>query len=118
MKTMTMTLAAAAMLASTAVYAQNAGGAVGGAVGGAAVGTVVGGPVGTAVGAGVGAIVGSALPAHPSVTYDRPVVVGEALPETYTYYPVPNYDDYSYVVVNKHRVIVDRRTHKVLRVIE
>ena len=93
----------------------NTGGAVGGAVGGAAIGTVVGGPVGTAVGAGIGAIVGSTLPSHPSVTYQQPVVVGEPLPDTYTYYDVPNYPDYEYIIVNNQRVIVDRH-HRVIRV--
>ena len=105
-----------ALLPSLA-FAQNAGGAVGGAVGGAAVGTVVGGPVGTVVGAGVGALVGSALPPQPSVAYDGQVVVGSALPDSYTYYPAPQYQDYDYVIVNNQRVIVDRRTHKVVRVI-
>jgi hypothetical protein len=114
---------AAAALAATALlpssgYAQNTGGALGGAAGGAAVGTVVGGPVGTAVGAGVGAIVGSTLPPQPSVTYDRPLVVGRTMPGTYTYYPVPDSDTYSYVIVNNQRVIVDRRTHRILRVIQ
>ena len=117
MKALGLVAVAAIMCLPSSGYAQNAGGAVGGAVGGAAIGTAVGGPVGTAVGAGVGAIVGSNLPAHPSVTYGQPVVVGEALPDTYTYYPVPSYDDYGYVVLNDQRVIVDRRTHRILRVI-
>jgi hypothetical protein len=95
-----------------------AAGGVGGALGGAAVGTVVGGPIGAVVGAGVGAIVGSSLPGQPSVVYDRPVVVGEALPDTITVYPVPRYNDYDYAIVNNHRVIIDPRTRRVVRVIE
>jgi hypothetical protein len=91
-------------------------GAVGGAVGGAAVGTVVGGPVGTVVGAGIGALVGSSLPSQPSVVYQSPVVVGEPLPDSYTYYEVPQYPDYNYIVLNNQRVIVDRKTHRVVRV--
>jgi hypothetical protein len=91
-------------------------GAVGGAVGGAAIGTVVGGPVGTVVGAGIGALVGSSLPSQPSVVYQRPVVVGEPLPDSYTYYEVPQYPDYNYIVLNNQRVIVDRKTHRVVRV--
>ena len=110
--------AAALLLASSAAYAQNAGGTVGGAVGGAAVGAVVGGPVGAAVGGAVGAITGSALPSQPSVVYQGPVVVGETLPDTVTYYPVPEYDAYSYTILNNRRVIVDRHTHRVVRVIE
>jgi hypothetical protein len=102
----------------TAALAQNAGGAAGGAVGGAATGAVVGGPVGAAVGGAVGAIVGSSLPAHPGVTYDRPVVVGEALPESVTVYPVPSYDEYEYTVIGKRKVIIDRHNRKIVRVIE
>ena len=51
------------------------------------------------------------------MTYDQPVVVGNELPGTYTYYPVPQYPDYDYVIVNNQRVIVDHRTRKVVRVI-
>jgi hypothetical protein len=81
------------------------------------VGAVVGGPVGAVVGAGVGAIVGSSLPAEPSVTYDQPVVVGQVLPQTVTVYPVPQYKQYEYAIVNQHRVIVDPATHRIVRVI-
>lgn len=108
MKIISCAALAVALMPSFA-FAQNAGGAVGGAI----VGGVVGGPIG----AGIGAIVGSTLPEHPSVVYDRPVAVGEALPDDFAYYPVPNYDDYSYAVVDHHRVIVDHH-HRVVRVIE
>jgi hypothetical protein len=91
---------------------------VDGVLGGAAVGAVVGGPVGAVVGAGVGAIVGSSLPARPSVVYDQPVVVGEALPETMTVYPVPQYRQYEYAIVNNHHVIVDPATRRIVRVID
>ena len=107
-----------AVLLSGPAFSQNTGGAVGGAVGGAAVGTVVGGPVGTVVGGAVGAIVGSSLPPQPSVVYDRPVVVGEEMPATMRYYPVPSYEAYDYTIVNNERVIVDRNTHRIVRVIE
>jgi hypothetical protein len=93
-------------------------GGIGGAVGGAAIGGVVGGPVGAVVGAGVGAIVGSSLPAQPSVTYTQPVVVGQVLPQTVTVYPVPQYRQYDYAVINNHRVIIDPATRRVVRVIE
>ena len=116
------TILAAAVAAAIAIpsggYAQNAGGGVGGAVGGAAVGGVVGGPAGAVIGAGVGAIVGSTLPPQPTVVYQQPVVVGEALPDSYTYYDVPDESAYSYIVLNNHKVIVERRTHKIVRVIE
>jgi len=111
-------VAAIVAMSSAAALAQNAGGAAGGAVGGAATGAVVGGPVGAAVGGAVGAIVGSSLPSHPAVAYDRPVVVGEALPESVTVYPVPSYDEYSYTVIGNRKVIVDRHNRKIVRVIE
>lgn len=118
MKMLLVALTAATLMASVSAQAQNAGGTVGGAAGGAAVGAVVGGPVGAVVGGAAGAIVGSTLPPQPSVSYQGRLVEGEMLPETYTYYPVPEYDAYSYAVVNSHRVIVDRHTHKIVRIID
>jgi len=114
----TLVIAAAALLTASSAYAQNAGGALGGAAGGAAVGAVVGGPVGAVVGGAVGAITGSTLPSEPSVVYQGPVVVGERLPPSFSYYPVPRYRDYSYVILNGRRVIVERRTHRIVRIIE
>ncbi len=117
----TLAVIAIALAIPAVAYAQDdnrAAGGVGGALGGAAVGTVVGGPVGAVVGAGIGAIVGSSLPAQPSVVYDGPVVVGEPLPQTVAIYPVPKYPDYEYAIVNHHRVIVDRNSHRIVRVIE
>jgi hypothetical protein len=121
MKAMRIAALAAAIAIPSVALAQDdnrAVGGVGGALGGAAVGTVVGGPVGAVVGAGVGAIVGSSLPAQPSVTYEQPVIVGEALPDTIAVYPVPRYRDYDYAIINNHRVIIDPRTRRVVRVIE
>jgi hypothetical protein len=63
--------------------------------------------VGAVVGAGVGAIVGSSLPPQPSVTYSQPVVVGQVLPQTVTVYPVPQYQQFDYTIINNHRVIID-----------
>lgn len=59
----------------------------------------------------------SMLPEEPSVRYGREVVVGEPLMGEFTYYPVPNYDEYSYVILDNQRVIVDRGTHRVIEVI-
>jgi hypothetical protein len=118
MKGLCVLISAAALLTASSANAQNAGGTVGGAAGGAAVGAVVGGPVGAVVGGAVGGIVGSTLPSEPSVVYRGPVVVGQTLPPSITYYHVPDYDAYDYAVLNGRRVIVERRTHRVLRVIE
>ena len=45
-------------------------------------------------------------------------MVGETLPGTVTYYPVPDYGDYSFTILNGRRVIVERRTHRIVRIIE
>ncbi len=121
MKALRIAVLVAAVAVPSFAVAQDdnrAVGGVGGALGGAAVGTVVGGPVGAVVGAGIGAIVGSSLPAQPSVTYERPVLVGEVLPETVTVYPVPQHRQYEYAVVNNHKVNVDPGTRRVVRVID
>jgi outer membrane lipoprotein SlyB len=118
MRSIILATIAAACAIPVAAYADDRPiGAVGGAVGGAAVGTVVGGPVGTVVGAGIGALVGSSLPSQPSVVYQQPIAVGEPLPEGYTYYEVPQYPDYEYIVLNNQRVIVDRHSRRVVRVV-
>jgi hypothetical protein len=46
------------------------------------------------------------------------VVVGEALPQTMAVYPVPQYRQYEYAIVNNHRVIVDPATRRIVRVID
>jgi len=101
-----------------------------GAADGAAAGGQLGGPLGAAVGGTVGAAVGAAvdIPAavigtitgapHPSVVVEEEVVVGRPLPRHVELYPVPNYRQYRYAVVNDHRVIVEPRTRRVLRIIE
>lgn len=55
-------------------------------------------------------------PYDDSVVYDDDVTVGEALPEDVIVREVPEYDDYSYAIVNKRRVIVEPRTRKVIKV--
>jgi hypothetical protein len=123
MKALRIAILAAAVAVPSLAFAQDQqtnppAGGIGGAVGGAAVGAVVGGPVGAVVGAGVGAIVGSSLPPQPSVAYSQPVVVGQVLPETVTVYPVPQYQQYDYTIINNHRVIIDPRTRRIVRVVD
>lgn len=101
-----------------------------GAADGAAAGGQIGGPVGAAVGGTVGAAVGAAvdIPAavigtitgahQPSVVVEEEIVVGRPLPRGVELYPVPNYRQYRYAVVNDHRVIVEPRTRRVLRIID
>jgi hypothetical protein len=118
MKPICVAALAAGIFVSGTALAQNPGGAIGGAAGGAAVGGAVGGPVGAAVGGAVGAITGSALPSRPPAAYRGRVVIGEELPDTVTVYPVPDYDAYSYTVIGPRRVIIDRRTRRIVRIIE
>ena len=54
----------------------------------------------------------------PSVSYERKVVVGEPLAETVEVHPIPKYDTYSYAVINKQRVIVDRKSRRVVQIVE
>ena len=120
MRTLSLVAIAAALAIPSIAHAQDdrATGTVGTTVGGAAVGAVVGGPVGAVVGAGVGAIVGSSLPQEPSTVYNGPIIVGEPLPQSVVIYPLPQYPDYSYAIINNRRVIVDRGSHRIARVID
>jgi uncharacterized protein DUF1236 len=52
------------------------------------------------------------------ITVDGDVVVGTPLPGSVQVIEVPNYDSYGYVVVNKRRVLVDRKSHKVVKIYE
>ena len=54
----------------------------------------------------------------PDVEVQGDVVIGEALPDTVQVIEVPNYRKYRYAFVNKHRVIVDARTRKIIKVYE
>jgi hypothetical protein len=62
------------------------------------------------------AVLGSiVLPPEPSFDYSGPLVIGETLPDAVTVYPVPEYDDYAYTVIGPRRVIIDRRTRRIVR---
>ena len=50
------------------------------------------------------------------VTFEGDVAVGAVLPETVEIIEVPAYKSYGYVMLNDHRVLVDRTTRKVVRV--
>ena len=120
-------------------FAAQAQGLVGGAERGADQGAAVGGPVGAVVGGAVGAAAGTVggilgVGDRPrfhtyvesehvrSYDYDQPVVAGAILPDSYTYYDVPQdyhvAPGYRYTVVNHRTVLVDPRTHRVVEVIE
>ena len=55
-------------------------------------------------------------PFDETITYDGDVVVGETLPDDVVIRQVPEYDDYSYAIVKRQRVIVEPRTRKIIRV--
>ena len=123
-----VSLVAASLLASGSAFAQSTTGT--GAANGARTGGAVAGPVGEIVGGTVGAALGAAaeIPnavitaaergqAEP-VVIEEPIVMGEPLPASVEVRPVPGYVDYRYAVVNSHRVIVEPRTRRVIRVIE
>jgi len=54
----------------------------------------------------------------PTTMIQREVVVGDTLPDTVIIRKVPRYESYGYAVVNKHRVIVDPRTHRVVEIVQ
>jgi len=83
--------------------------------------------LGSAIGGAVGAVVdlpGNVLnfvtgrPVESSVVFEGDIVVGEPLPEVIVIEPVPDDDTYAYAVVNERRVIVDRDTRRVVRIID
>jgi hypothetical protein len=95
------------------------------------VGAIVGGALGAATGT-VGGVLGvGERPAFReyvdgehvrSYEYEQPVRAGVVLPETYTYYDVPEryhvQRGYRYTVVNHRPVIVEPATRRVIQVIE
>jgi Flp pilus assembly protein CpaB len=52
------------------------------------------------------------------VVVDEDITVGSVLPDTVVVQPVPQYDDYSYAVVNKRRVVIEPSTRRVIKVYE
>jgi hypothetical protein len=124
--------ASGAALAQGVVPGAAEGAREGGAVAGPP-GAVVGGVVGGVAG-GVGAILGvderprfrtyAVGRRHPSYHYRERVVVGAELPDTgVEYYEIPveygpRVREYRYTIVNDEPVIVDRRTRRIVEVID
>jgi uncharacterized protein DUF1236 len=123
-----MAVAAVTVLVPAVCFAQAS--TTTGVVGGAVAGAVVGGPVGAVVGGVIGGTIGSAAEPPrevynyveedqmPSVAYQERLAVGEPLPETVVVRRVPQHDEWGYAVVNNHRVIIDNRSRKIVKVIE
>ncbi|WP_349435681.1 DUF1236 domain-containing protein [Pararhizobium sp. A13] len=131
MKTKILILSAAVLgMMSSAALAED--GAITGAAGGAVTGAIVGGPVGAAVGGVVGLAAGAALdpppqkvvtyveqqPLQQSVVTEQPMVVGKPIPRDVVLVPVPEDTRYAYAIVNNQRVIVDPKTHTVVRIMQ
>ena len=53
---------------------------------------------------------------EPGISIDADISIGSPLPDNVTVMAVPDYDDYGYVVVNKRRVLVEKKTRKVIKV--
>jgi uncharacterized protein DUF1236 len=53
---------------------------------------------------------------EPGISIDANISIGGRLPDNVTVMDVPDYDAYSYVVVNKKRVLVEKKTHKVVKI--
>jgi hypothetical protein len=114
---------------TTVVKDKASAGAGVGIVGGAVTGAVVGGPVGAVVGAVVGGVAGAAVDPPKRVrtyitttqvqpvVYDGAIGVGAVLPDTVTVYDIPKYERYRWTYINGQRLLVDRRTHKVVAII-
>lgn len=115
---------------TTVVTKKPSAGAGVGVVGGAIAGAAVGGPVGAVVGAVVGGATGAAVDPPeevrtyvttqnvPPIDYNGNVAVGAVLPGDITYYDIPRYERYRWANLNGQRVLIDRRTRKVVAVVE
>jgi hypothetical protein len=55
---------------------------------------------------------------EPGIAIDGDIVIGSPLPGTVVFLDVPDHDDFGYVVVNKKRVLVEKKTRKVVKVYE
>jgi len=52
----------------------------------------------------------------PAVTYSGDVAVGTTLPDSVTVVDVPNHKDLGFVHIGKKRVLVERKTNKIVKV--
>jgi hypothetical protein len=54
----------------------------------------------------------------PSVRIQEEIVVGGPLPSIVELRTIPDYDEYSFAIVNERRVLVEPRTRRVIRIID
>jgi hypothetical protein len=114
---------------TTVVKEKGGQGAGVGVAGGAVAGALVGGPVGAVVGAVAGGAAGAAIDPPREVktyvttqevrpvSYNGPVAVGDTLPDTVTVYDVPSDQRYVWTNINGQRLLLDRRSHKIVAVV-
>jgi hypothetical protein len=100
-----------------------------GIVGGAATGALVGGPIGAVVGGVVGGVAGIAVDPPKevktyvrtqhadSVRYEGSTNVGQVLPDTVNAYDVPQYQQYRWAYLNGQKVLIDRKSRRVVSVV-
>lgn len=120
-------LAAAALLALSAVtpvLADEAAAGTAGAAAGATAGFFIAGPVGAVVGGAIGAGTGVTIAADDedyvrhhrvaSIKYDGDVKIGYRVGPALKLYAIPNDEKYSYVYVNDYPVLIDNSTSTVV----
>ncbi|WP_372353088.1 DUF1236 domain-containing protein [Pararhizobium sp. BT-229] len=54
----------------------------------------------------------------PSVTFEGDIAAGTALPDTVEIHTIPDQAEYSYVILNNKRVLVNPKTRAVIEAIE
>jgi hypothetical protein len=54
----------------------------------------------------------------PSVTFEGDIAVGNPLPDTVEIHTIPDQAEYSYVILNNKRVLVNPKTRAVIEVVE
>jgi hypothetical protein len=54
----------------------------------------------------------------PSLTFEGDLAVGTALPDTVEVHTIPDQPDYSYVILNNKRVLVNPKTRAVVEILE
>ena len=84
----------------------------------AAIGGLSIAPAFAAVGVTIGPDVDTWVESYdaPALTYEGDVVVGTTLPEDVQIVEVPKHKDLGFVRLGKKRVIVERKTHKIVKV--
>jgi hypothetical protein len=124
MRKLLLLSAAALMVAGPALADEVTTNAAGGAAAGATAGFFIGGPIGALVGGVVGAGTAASISAadrdyvlahrEASISYDGDVRIGMRVRDGAQLYAIPSDQQYSYVYVNNHPVLIDRHSNTVV----